>query len=52
MNEVMDENQKMLRDGEAVKERRREYFKTYIMNVENGGPAVITAVVLNGGGGV
>ncbi len=31
INEVMDENGKMLKDGEAVKDRRREYFKN-LMN--------------------
>ncbi len=40
----------MLKDGEAVKERWREYFKN-LMNVKDEGPAAVTAVVLNGGGG-
>ena len=51
INEVMDKNGKMLKDGEAVKERWREYFKN-LMNVKDGGPAVVTAVILNGVGGV
>ncbi len=46
INEVMDENGKMLKDGEAVKERWREHFKN-LKNVTDGGPAV----VWNGGGG-
>ncbi len=51
INEVMNENGKMLKDWEAVKERWREYFKN-LMNVQDKGPVVVTAVVLNGGGGV
>ncbi len=46
----MDENGKMLKDGEAAKERGREYLKN-LMKVKDGGKAVVTAVVLNGGGG-
>ncbi len=48
---MTDENGKVLKDGEAVKERWREYFKN-LMNVKNGGPGKVTAAVLNGGGGV
>ncbi len=44
INEVMDENGKMLKDREAVIGRWREYFKK-LMNVKDGGPAVVTAVV-------
>ncbi len=50
INEGMDENGKVLKDGEAVKERWREYLKK-LTNVKNGGPAKVTAAVLNGGGG-
>ncbi len=34
----MDENGKVLKDGAAVKERWREYFKN-LMNAKIGGPA-------------
>ncbi len=50
ISEVLDENGKVLKDGAAVKERWREYLKN-LMNVKNGGPAKVTAAVLNGGGG-
>ncbi|XP_050706878.1 uncharacterized protein LOC126992348 isoform X2 [Eriocheir sinensis] len=41
INEVMDENGKMLKDGEAVKERWRECLKN-LMNFEDGRPAVLS----------
>ncbi len=46
----MDESGKMLKDGKAMRERWREYLKN-LMNVRDGSPAVVTVVVLNGGGG-
>ncbi len=50
VSEATDGNGKVLKDGEAVKERWREYLKN-LMNVKNGYPEKLIAAVLNGGGG-
>lgn len=50
MKEVLDENRRMLRDKEAVKEKWREYFKNF-MNFTDEGPTVVAAVILSGGRG-